>query len=187
MNSTSASRITAAEIQAKVLELRVAGANIRVIAKAITKDLVATGRMQAGKVVSTARVHKALTDALEEFARQRLEFAPVALDLELERLDRLWLTLWADVKRGDHAAIDRAIRISERRSKLLGLDVTRVETAADDRLNELVDLMRGGPAKPATPGSDDGMNAAAGVVAAMSGAPTEWLEQAAHVASDSVV
>lgn len=42
--------------------------------------------------------------------------------LELERLEMLHSAVWANALNGDLAAIDRFIKLSERRSKLLGLD-----------------------------------------------------------------
>ena len=43
--------------------------------------------------------------------------------LEADRLDRLHFAVWNDALRGDPAATDRVLRISERRARLLGLDV----------------------------------------------------------------
>jgi len=43
-------------------------------------------------------------------------------DIELQRLDALLAGIWAKAARGNVAAIDRALRISERRCKLLGVD-----------------------------------------------------------------
>jgi len=42
--------------------------------------------------------------------------------LELERLDVYLLAIARDVQKGDFLAIDRALKISERRAKLLGID-----------------------------------------------------------------
>lgn len=41
---------------------------------------------------------------------------------ELLRLDRMLRAVWPDALKGNQGAIDRALRISERKSKLLGLD-----------------------------------------------------------------
>jgi hypothetical protein len=43
-------------------------------------------------------------------------------DLELQRLDALYLKAWEAVEEGDLPSIDRCLRIMERRAKLLGLD-----------------------------------------------------------------
>lgn len=42
--------------------------------------------------------------------------------LELERLDALVRATWSKAENGDLAAIDRLLKISKRRSELLGLD-----------------------------------------------------------------
>ena len=46
----------------------------------------------------------------------------MALSLELQRLDRLLSAIWTSAMQGSFKAVDSALRISERRSKLLGLD-----------------------------------------------------------------
>lgn len=42
--------------------------------------------------------------------------------LELSRLDEALRAIWPKVKKGDLFAIDRYLKISERRAKLVGLD-----------------------------------------------------------------
>ena len=42
--------------------------------------------------------------------------------LEIERLDVLLTGLWAQARRGDVTAIDRVLKVMERRSRYLGLD-----------------------------------------------------------------
>jgi hypothetical protein len=42
--------------------------------------------------------------------------------IELERLDKLIKALWEKSEKGDFGAIDRVIKIMERRARLLGLD-----------------------------------------------------------------
>lgn len=43
-------------------------------------------------------------------------------NLELERLDRLQLAIWKQAIDGNLGAIDRLLKISERRARLMGLD-----------------------------------------------------------------
>ena len=43
-------------------------------------------------------------------------------DLEVARLDAMLLPLWRRVQQGDERAVDRALKIMERRARLLGLD-----------------------------------------------------------------
>jgi hypothetical protein len=58
----------------------------------------------------------------------RLEPATTLRQLELRRLDKLSLALWslATAKPPDYAAIDRLIKIMQRRAALAGLDVSKV-------------------------------------------------------------
>lgn len=60
--------------------------------------------------------------------------------LEAERLDDLLRALWPDARNGNHGAIDRALRIMERRAKLLGLDApTRTEHSGNLNVSQLSD------------------------------------------------
>lgn len=54
--------------------------------------------------------------------------------LELERLDSYLLVIARDVQKGDLAAIDRALKISERRAKLLGIDAA-IDIKVSERVN----------------------------------------------------
>ena len=59
---------------------------------------------------------------LENLADKCREEAAQVRDLELQRLDALYLVAYAEVEEGNVPAIDRCLRIMERRAKLLGLD-----------------------------------------------------------------
>jgi len=59
---------------------------------------------------------------LENLADQCREEAGQVRDLELQRLDELYLVAWKAISEGSETAIDRCLRIMERRAKLLGLD-----------------------------------------------------------------
>ena len=48
--------------------------------------------------------------------------AKEVLKLELERLDAILLSIWKAISQGHLGAIDRAIKIMERRTRYLGLD-----------------------------------------------------------------
>ena len=50
------------------------------------------------------------------------EPATELLTLELERLDALFWAMYPKAKHGDYGAVDRCIKLMERRAKLLGLD-----------------------------------------------------------------
>lgn len=100
-------RIATRRVQA--LDLRKAGRSYREIAARLKVD------------VSTAWDDvQAEMEALRGLATTQAE---AVKELELQRLDRLLAKLEAHgLKRGDHRAVSAAVRISERRAKLLGLD-----------------------------------------------------------------
>jgi hypothetical protein len=74
--------------------------------------------------------------------------------LELERLDRFLSYLWTAIEAGDPTAIDKGLKIMDRRAKYLGLDapikqqveVTNYEggTEVDRELNRLISLLATG-------------------------------------------
>jgi hypothetical protein len=53
------------------------------------------------------------------------EKAEEVRQLELDRLDAMLMGLWSKAEEGDPAAVDRVLRIQERRAKYLGLDVAQ--------------------------------------------------------------
>lgn len=111
---TTAKNIEAAEKARKALELRKAGLSYERIAQEVGWKSKSTAYHQIGKAI----------DAITAEPAKRLR------RLELERLDAVHLALWQKAKRGDVLAIDRVIKIMERRAKLLGLDAptqTQVE------------------------------------------------------------
>jgi hypothetical protein len=64
-------------------------------------------------------------------------------DLEVARLDAMLLPLWRRVQSGDEKAVDRVLRIMERRARLLGLDApTRGEISGPDGKPLAFDLSR---------------------------------------------
>jgi Homeodomain-like domain len=88
----------------QALQLRASGATYRQIA-----DVLGIDKMTAWRLVQ-----EEAASAIQESARE-------ILDLELTRLDRLQMGLWAEAINGDVAAVDRVLRIMEQRAKLLGL------------------------------------------------------------------
>lgn len=90
----------------QALDLRLAGATYDVIAR----ECQFTHRSAARKAVGRALY--------------RIQAEPVKQIREMEqaRLDRMMRAIWPKVLRGELDAIATALRIEERRSKLLGLD-----------------------------------------------------------------
>jgi hypothetical protein len=72
--------------------------------------------------VSGPRAHQIVQKALDEIRENLAENANAVIAMELERLDEMLLGLWEKAKAGDLGAVEKAIRIMERRAKLLGLD-----------------------------------------------------------------
>jgi len=69
---------------------------------------------------------------LENLADQCREEAGQVRDLELQRLDELYLVAWKAIADGSETAIDRCLRIMERRAKLLGLDAAEKHEHSGD-------------------------------------------------------
>lgn len=98
--------VTAHDNQLKALELRKAGVSYQRIAETLGyKD--SSGAWRAVK----AALKKTLQEPADELRT-----------LEIERLDAMLSAIWASVKQGQYGAQDRALKIMERRAKLLGLD-----------------------------------------------------------------
>jgi hypothetical protein len=91
----------------KALELHLAGATYRAIAEQLGFS-------------SPASVHEAVQKALA--ARQVTTAGQSeAVQTELARLDAMLVGLWAAARRGNVAAVDRVLKIGERRVALLAL------------------------------------------------------------------
>lgn len=72
---------------------------------------------------SVGTAYNAVRTAFEESLRLSLEEANIIRQVELERLDDMFVPLFQKAKGGDIRAADTALRIMERRSKYLGLDM----------------------------------------------------------------
>ena len=116
---SSVRRIRTTEKTLKALELRKRGLN----------------SPQIGKKLGCPRspACRYVLSELENLAERCREEAVHVRDLELQRLDELYLIAYRAIIRGnDLAGIDRCLRIMERRAKLLGLDAAeKVEHSGD--------------------------------------------------------
>lgn len=117
---TSERRLEGVERQVKALDLRKAGLSF----PAIAEKLGYSGPGGAYKAVMTA-IRRTQQEPADEVRR-----------LELERLDIMLQKTWEWVENGEPRAIDRVLRIMERRAKYLGLDapvkVDMVHTVIDE-------------------------------------------------------
>ena len=120
-NSNQQRKVNANERQRQALELRKGGVDYATIAQHLGyKD-------QSG---AWRAVNRALTATLQEPADELRK-------LEVERLDAMYLAVATGIRNGNLGAIDRGIRIMERRAKLLGLDAP-IKTEADVSLTNLL-------------------------------------------------
>jgi hypothetical protein len=125
-HKASERRIESAERKRKALELKKAG---------LSYDEIA---VQCG-YSSRARAFEAVTRSIRELTQ---DVAKDVLVLELERLDRLQFGIWEKARGGDLQAIDRVLRIMERRAALVGLDAAAAVAAGlDGTSNPTVDAM----------------------------------------------
>lgn len=109
---TAQRRIEAKERALKALELRKKGFRYEQIAQQL-------GYSNRGSA------HKAVMRELNLLAKECQEEAAQVRDLELQRLDDLFLAAWKAIAGGSESAIDRALRVSESRRKLMGLDAAQ--------------------------------------------------------------
>lgn len=98
----------AIERRAKALELRKSGMTYSAIGKALG--------------VSICMAHKDVHHVIDQLAKEARETAEAVRDIELERLDAMLKALWPAVEEGDTSSISTALRVAERRARLLGLD-----------------------------------------------------------------
>lgn len=105
-SKNSKKRIEATEKQRLAIELRKAGLGYEEIARRVGYS----GPSGAYNAIQSA-LKKVLKEPAEELRT-----------LEASRLDEMLLGIWPDVKAGSLPAIDRAIKLMERRAKMLGLD-----------------------------------------------------------------
>lgn len=115
---TQQRRVDANDRQIRALELRKSGVSYEDIAR----ELGYRGRDGAHRAVSAA-LKRTLQEPADELRR-----------LESERLDAMLFAIAPLVRRGNLEAIDRALKIMERRAKLLGLDapIRAISVMTDD-------------------------------------------------------
>lgn len=95
------------ERREQAIQFRRAGLSIRAIATRLNVD--------------PSTIHDDLKVMMAEAVKENVNNADQMRTLELDRLDDMLVRIQSQVIKGDLKAIDRAIRISEQRAKLLGL------------------------------------------------------------------
>lgn len=104
----SAQRIKALADQRKALELRRMAWGYQAIADHLG--------------IGLATAHRHVMDALKEARAQISTEADTLKSEDLSRLDAMLAGLWPRASKGEAVAVDRVLKIMERRAKLLGLD-----------------------------------------------------------------
>lgn len=107
-NNTAAAKAVRMQRQQAALELRRSGLGYVEIG-----NQLGIGKSQA---------HRLVTAALKEAAEQINAEADELRAEEISRLDGMLRGLWPDARKGNVGAVDRVLRIMERRAKMLGLD-----------------------------------------------------------------
>lgn len=109
MPASKAQRALTAERRSKAITMRVAG---------VDWETIASHLGYASRGAACTDVDRALAARVAEQTRN----VDVLREAELLRLDRLQAGVWAQAVAGDTKAVDAALKIIDRRCKLLGLD-----------------------------------------------------------------
>lgn len=102
---TAALEAESAEVTRRCLELRLAGGTLEAIGRTVGID--------------KSNVSRRIRAAIAEIPKSE---AGELRALENERLDVMLVSIWKQVRDGHLGAVDRAVRISERRARLNGID-----------------------------------------------------------------
>lgn len=146
----AAEKVAIAKRRGDAIELRLAGLDMVSIGRKLAADPSANldgleyplgygnARYKEGKQPPTddqftALVAEDIARALKERYDAGSENVADLRAIEAHRLDRLFLVVWRQALQGDLGAVDRALRIQERRARLLGLDEATIlrHTGAD--------------------------------------------------------
>jgi len=133
----AAKKIALAERQQTALSLRKSGATYRAIAAHIA---LLPGNERYSEGLAHADIAACLKAINEKTSLDTEEYRA----LELERLDTAQLAIASKVQSGDLGSIDRWLRISERRSALLGLDAPirlKIEQGVEAELNAFLNSL----------------------------------------------
>lgn len=170
---TSKRRTRRLEREVRAVEFRKAGLTYEAIAERIS-DIENAEAIERGedpaKPIRASTAYKCVRRWFQRTERKTAETIEDVRQLELERLNTMLTGLWTRARDGDAAAIDRVIKIQQRRAELLGLDAPKpkqqfehtgkdggpIETTldfsglTDDERAELRRLANKGSGKPGT-------------------------------------
>ena len=127
---------------ARAFELRKAGYDYADIAEIIETEWEERGIFdELPQSWGKRYAHKDVTAMMAELRNSMAETVLEIAELEMSRLDALLQAVWEKAIGGKYEAIDRALKIMDRRAKLLGLDKTR---EASDWRQEILTLLEAG-------------------------------------------
>lgn len=114
-SKTSSRRSMARERETQAFELRKAGYSYSKIAECLPPH-------PNGKSVTSQAVAKMITRVLARLAKLTEQNVDDVRRIELERLDVMLKGLWSKAEGGDESAVDRILKIMQRRAEMLGID-----------------------------------------------------------------
>lgn len=109
----------------QAVQMRIAGVTPTVIAERLGYS-------------SAAAVVKDIDRAMKKAAQQEQMASEQLLKLEIDRLDRIMASLWPKVIKGEVNACETALKVINRRSSLLGLDLINRNGVADGDMASLL-------------------------------------------------
>ncbi|GII42943.1 hypothetical protein [Planotetraspora phitsanulokensis] len=109
----------------QAVQMRIAGVSPTVIAERLGYS-------------GAAAVSKDVDRALQKAAKQEHMASETLLKMEIDRLDRIMASLWPKVLKGDINACEAALKVINKRSSLLGLDLINRNGVADTDMASLL-------------------------------------------------
>jgi len=90
--------------------------------------------------ISPQAAYKCVSRVLKRIVADTKDNVEAVRQIEVERIDRLTMAIWQGATSGNLGAIDRVLKLSERRAKLLGLDAPQtIDLTRKDNPRELTD------------------------------------------------
>ena len=129
----SGRRIDALLLEKYSLDLRIQGLTYDQIADELEKQNFMNPN---GGFYTQPAIYQAVKRAVQKLNTEVTETAKHSRTLELRRLDKMLQQMMAQAIAGDQFAVDRVIKIMERRAKYLGLDAPTKTALTDPSGNE---------------------------------------------------
>ena len=107
----------------QALEYRASGMSYRAIGEAMG--------------INQSNAYRMVKAEVQQIREKTSEQADELRTIELQRMDAMLAGLWSKATSGDGAAVDRVLRIMERRAKLIGLDSPTRNAFTDSEGNEV--------------------------------------------------